>query len=105
MILASTKISTSVPMVGFLFSGIGGTVICSIITLILGGFIGYRVGIKSRLRQNQKAGNGAYQKQSAYSVADVSSDKSKHIKSKIQQKQRAGENANQSQVGGHANGK
>ena len=46
----------------WIFSGIGTTILSSLISLVIGGFAGYRIGI-SRNKQKQKAGRNAVQVQ------------------------------------------
>ena len=105
MLLICTEISTSVPLVEFLFSGIGGTVLCSIITLILGGFIGFRIGVKSILKQTQKAGNNNNQSQIGTVTTDISENNAQPINCVVNQSQKAKDNANQIQIGGIHHGK
>lgn len=47
----------------WIFSGIGTEIISAIIGIIIGGFGGYKLGVRNRIKQVQKAGNGANQKQ------------------------------------------
>lgn len=46
----------------WIFNGIGTTIVSSIVSLLVGGGIGYRVGInKNKVKQKQKAGDHASQ--------------------------------------------
>lgn len=46
----------------WIFDGIGTTILSSVLSLLLGGGIGYRVGInKNKVKQKQKAGDHASQ--------------------------------------------
>ena len=46
----------------WIFDGIGTTILSSVLSLLLGGGIGYRVGInKNKVKQKQKAGDHANQ--------------------------------------------
>ena len=54
-------------LVEWIFDGIGSTIIGTVVGLIFGGvaggFIGYRVAIKNKINQKQKAGNYSQQQQ------------------------------------------
>ena len=46
----------------WIFDGIGTTILSSLVSLLVGGGIGYRVGInKNKVKQKQKAGDHASQ--------------------------------------------
>lgn len=45
----------------WIFSGAGTAVISGIISFILGGVIGYNIGVTSRNKQSQKAGDNSNQ--------------------------------------------
>ena len=51
----------------WIFDGIGTEIICSIISLVIGGLggsvLGYKVGVKNRVTQKQKAVDNAVQQQ------------------------------------------
>lgn len=86
------------------FNGLGTQIIMMIITLIGGGIVGYKIGIKKNMiNQVQKAKNDAKQDQRL----DISVDDEKLKDTKLQirknkfyQKQGAGDNATQTQIGG-----
>ena len=87
------------PWKEWVFSGIGTAVLSGLAGLI-GGFIGYRIGIRSANKQVQKAGDGATQTQSYTVEVCPSSAKGKSdIESHNIQKQKAGNNATQVQTG------
>jgi predicted TIM-barrel enzyme len=88
----------------WIFDGIGTAIINLIIGAIAGGAIGYRIGIKSRSKQVQKAESYANQNQSI----EIGSRKvvdSGRISSSIKQVQKAGEHVSQVQVGRVDDGK
>lgn len=39
------------------FSGIGTEIISAVIGIIIGGIGGYKIGVRNKIRQKQKAGN------------------------------------------------
>lgn len=43
----------------WIFSGIGTEIISGIIGLIIGGFSGYKIGVRNKIKQVQKAGNNS----------------------------------------------
>ena len=45
--------------IDWIFSGIGTDIISAIIGVIIGGVSGYRVGVRNRIKQVQKAGNNS----------------------------------------------
>lgn len=45
--------------IDWIFSGIGTEIISAIIGVIIGGVSGYRVGVRNRIKQVQKAGNNS----------------------------------------------
>lgn len=47
----------------WIFSGIGTYILSGIVGLLVGGFVGYRIGIRSKTKQKQKAGNNSNQTQ------------------------------------------
>jgi len=53
--------------ISWIFDGIGTQIISVIVGLIIGGagggFVGYRIGSKNKIKQNQKAGNNSDQVQ------------------------------------------
>lgn len=87
------------PAEEWIFSGIGTAALSGIAGLV-GGLIGYRIGIRSANKQIQKAGDGATQTQSYVVETCPSSAKGKSdIESHNIQKQNAGNNATQVQTG------
>lgn len=45
--------------IDWIFSGIGTEIISAIIGVIIGGVGGYRIGVRNRIKQVQKAGNNS----------------------------------------------
>ena len=43
------------------FSGIGTEILCSLVSFLLGGVTGYKIGTSSRNKQSQKAGDNSTQ--------------------------------------------
>lgn len=43
----------------WIFSGIGTEIISGIIGLIIGGVSGYKIGVRNKIKQVQKAGNNS----------------------------------------------
>ena len=91
--------------VQWIFDGIGTEIISLIVGLGVGGFAGYRIGIKHASKQNQVADDSSKQRQEMHidgkSITGTGSSK---IQSSIKQSQKAGNNAEQSQVGGIKDG-
>ncbi len=79
------------------FQGIGTEIIVLVIGVFIGGFSGYRFGIRKNGIQKQVAKDNAEQKQELF-VEDNDSRKD-GINGNLRQIQKAGENAKQSQVG------
>ena len=46
----------------WVFDGIGTEIVCSIISLVVGGLggglLGYKIGVKKKVKQKQRAGDG-----------------------------------------------
>lgn len=47
----------------WIFSGIGTAILSGLAGLVVGGFAGYRIGIRNKAKQKQKAGNNSNQTQ------------------------------------------
>ena len=47
--------------ISWIFSGIGTEILCSITSLIVGGVVGYKIGVKSKTKQKQRAGANSTQ--------------------------------------------
>ena len=89
-----------VTMLEWVFDGIGTEIVSLVVGAVAGGAIGYKIGVKNRSKQVQKAGDDAQQKQNAkIGDVDVHTDSAK-ISSKIKQVQKAGDHASQVQIGG-----
>jgi hypothetical protein len=83
--------------------GWGTEIISIIISGIIGGIIGFHKGKRSRLIQKQKAGQGAKQTQTGFSVNINTANDKNESDSLVKQFQIAGDNAEQSQIGGGKN--
>ncbi len=75
-----------------------------LIGAIGGGFAGYRIGVKSKTQQKQKAKDGAKQRQEM-DVERPVTDGEMALVDTVVQKQKAGHNAEQIQIGRIKNGK
>ena len=54
----------------WIFSGIGTSILSGIAGLLIGGGIGYRIGIHNSIQQNQKAGENSKQSQTCQIIND-----------------------------------
>ena len=89
----------------WVFDGIGSTIFPLIVGTLIGGAIGYKIGIHKNVKQKQIGGNSAKQRQEfTLENEDVSKDGGK-IKNNFQQSQKAGDNAEQVQIGGIKRGR
>lgn len=88
----------------WIFSGIGTTILTGIGGMIIGGIGGYQIGIHSRGKQYQKAGDDARQRQKL-KLQDKDVDGKNKIRNSVKQTQKAGDRAEQIQVGSVKNGK
>lgn len=84
----------------WVFDGIGTELIGFIIGTITGGFAGYKIGVKNRSKQIQKAKDNADQKQLFRTKITGDSKDYSQLDSKINQSQKAGDGAVQVQIGG-----
>lgn len=82
----------------WIFSGIGVELLKIIISLIIGGFAGYKIGVKKTINQSQIACDKASQVQKTMINNKGNNEKGKKDNS-IKQKQKAGDNAQQIQTG------
>lgn len=83
----------------WIFSGIGTQIIVWIVSIIISGVIGYKIGIHKNVgKQVQKADYNVAQEQ-MLSVEDDTDDKSTLSKSSLVQKQIAGSGSKQTQIG------
>lgn len=84
----------------WVFDGIGSTIFSLIVGALIGGAIGYKIGIHKNIKQKQTGGGTVKQRQEfTLENEDVSKDGGK-IKNNFQQSQKAGDNAEQVQIGG-----
>ena len=82
------------------FDGLGTEIISVVLSLIIGGLVGYKIGVKRATKQKQLAGNSANQKQQIeVDAADIKNAKKCQSKTTINQIQKAGENSTQTQIG------
>ena len=88
--------------VQWVFSGIGVEILKVLAGAIIGGGVGYVVGVRRIISQSQIAADNTEQNQKA-NVVDNQSEKG--LESGINQKQKAGNGSKQSQVGTIKNGK
>jgi hypothetical protein len=95
-----------IEMIKWIFDGIGTEIISLIVGLAMGGFAGYKIGIKHTSEQKQVADDSSKQRQELYidEKSKTGTDSSK-MQSSIKQSQKAGKNAEQSQVGGIKDGR
>jgi len=80
----------------WIFSGIGVEILKVLAGVIIGGGVGYAVGVRRKIAQSQIAADDAEQEQKA-NIVDNQSEK--RLESGINQKQKAGNGSKQSQVG------
>ena len=91
--------------VTWVFDGIGSTIFSLIVGALIGGAIGYKIGIHKNVKQKQIGGNSAKQRQEfTLENEDVSKGGGK-IKNNFLQGQKAGDNAEQVQIGGIKRGR
>lgn len=92
-------------MMEWIFDGIGTELIGLVIGAIVTGIVGYKICIKNRSKQVQKATNNAQQNQTVKIGTSDEKVNSAKISSKLNQVQKAGDSAVQTQIGGINNGK
>lgn len=90
-------------MYEWIFDGIGTELIGLIIGALLGGIAGYTIGVRSKSKQTQKAGEGANQRQTHTVGVNTYGKANTRINTKVNQSQTAGNNATQVQIGGTHN--
>ena len=89
----------------WVFDGIGSTIFSIAVSALIGGAVGYKIGVHKNVKQKQIGGNSAKQRQEfILENEDVSEDGGK-IKNNFQQSQKAGDNAEQVQIGGIKRGR
>lgn len=83
------------------FDGIGTEVLSIIVSLIIGGAIGYQIGVRKTSKQAQKAGNESKQSQKVIIKDDYIIEGKKRInyETTVAQSQIAGDNSSQTQIG------
>ena len=90
-------------MCEWFFDGIGSELIGLAIGALLGGVSGYNIGIRSKSKQTQKAGDGANQQQTYTIGEEKNGQNNTKINTNLGQLQNAGNNATQIQTGGTHN--
>lgn len=91
--------------VTWVFDGIGSTIFSLIVGALIGGVVGYKIGVHKNVKQKQTGGDTVKQRQEfTLENEDVSKDGGK-IKNNFQQSQKAGDNAEQVQIGGIKRGR
>ena len=91
--------------VTLVFDGIGSTIFSLIAGALIGGAVGYKIGVHKNVKQKQTGGDNVKQRQEfTLENEDVSEDGGK-IKNNFQQSQKAGDNAEQVQIGGIKRGR
>lgn len=89
----------------WILDGIGTEFMGLAISAIVGGFVGYKIGVHKSGKQIQKAKEGSKQRQEMIVEGDELDDKKENVNNKICQTQKAGKNSEQVQVGRIKNGK
>ena len=89
----------------WVIDGIGSTIFSLIAGALIGGAVGYKIGVHKNVKQKQTGGDNVKQRQEfTLENEDVSKDGGK-IKNNFQQSQKAGDNAEQVQIGGIKRGR
>ena len=89
----------------WVIDGSGSTIFSLIAGALIGGAIGYKIGVHKNVKQKQTGGDNVKQRQEfTLENEDVSKDGGK-IKNNFQQSQKAGDNAEQVQIGGIKRGR
>ena len=87
----------------WIFSGIGteisGIIVSSFVSILLGGFVGFKIGIKYSTRQKQIAANNSNQVQIS-KLPDKNRNTKSSVCNKINQRQKANDCSSQIQIGG-----
>lgn len=80
------------------FDGLGTEIVILILGIIIGGFSGYKIGIKRNGMQKQKGKSFAKQNQQI-DIEVLKNGKGDGIDDNLRQVQKAGKNSEQSQIG------
>ena len=91
--------------VTWIFDGIGSTIFSLIVGALIGGAVGYKIGVHKNVKQKQIGGNSAKQRQEFTLENESVSEDGGKIKNNFQQSQKAGDNAEQVQIGGIKRGR
>ena len=89
----------------WIFDGIGTELLSLVIGGIIGGFTGYKIGIKKNGKQTQKAKSGAKQRQEILISGESNVESDTGVQNRISQTQKAGKNSEQVQIGRIKDGK
>lgn len=86
-------------MYEWVFDGIGSQIIGIVLSLGIGGFVGYKIGISQSINQRQIAKNNSNQKQDNKAIIKGSMNKNSKNTESVKQFQKAGDNSSQIQIG------
>lgn len=91
----------------WIFSGIGTEILSLIVGAVVGGLVGYKIGVTQNGRQRQKAKSSSKQRQELDMEAGKApqSKEKGAVKNTIRQTQTAGDNSEQIQIGRIHDGK
>lgn len=84
----------------WVFDGIGSTIFSLIAGALIGGAVGYKIGVHKNVKQKQTGGDNVKQRQEFTLENEDVSEAGGKIKNNFQQSQKAGDNAEQVQIGG-----
>lgn len=87
----------------WVLDGIGTELISLLIGSLGGGLVGYKIGIRNKSKQKQKAGRSSKQIQTLNIDVNSSKQSGGDCVSNISQSQKAGKNSVQEQIGGLKN--
>lgn len=87
----------------WVLDGIGTELISLLIGSLGGGLVGYKIGIRNKSKQKQKAGSSSKQIQTLNIDVNSSKQSGAHCVTNISQVQKAGKNSVQEQNGGFKN--
>lgn len=83
----------------WIFDGIGTELISLAIGTIVGGFAGYKIGVKNKGKQIQKAKSGTKQRQEMIIDSNTTSGRAFNVQNGITQTQKSGKDSEQVQIG------
>ena len=88
----------------WIFSGIGTELLILAVGAIVGGFAGYKIGVKKSGKQAQQAKRGAIQRQELIIDSGAMTGEKCVVQNSIKQTQKAGKDSEQIQIGRINNG-